>query len=220
MKYFSFALIASCFLFALAAQAKVNFDEATLKQIAELKSSGLIRAKSFWLIEPGEFIMGSADDEADRELHELRHLVKFTESYELQQTEVTQFQWFEIMGENPSYYVKQENCPVHYVVFKHLGEKIPVCLNMPVEWVSWDDVQEFIKELNLQTDDDYAYRLPSEAEWEYAARGGTQTKYYWDLFSQMLKYNIVTRAVLLFYIVTRVLPHDFKPLKLCHFSLL
>lgn len=71
--------------------------------------------------------------------------------------EVTQAQWKAIMGDNPSY-------------FKNCGG------NCPVESVSWNDVQEFIKKLNAKTGK--KYRLPTEAEWEYAARGGTKSKGY------------------------------------------
>ena len=71
-------------------------------------------------------------------------------------TEVTQGPWRAITGSNPS-------------EFSKCGD------NCPVEMVSWDDVQAFIKKLNEKTGKNY--RLPSEAEWEYAARAGTQTAY-------------------------------------------
>jgi len=74
----------------------------------------------------------------------------------MQTTEVTQGQWKAVMGNNPSY-------------FKACGE------NCPVEQVSWYDSQEFIKKIN-QMGEGY-YRLPTEAEWEYAARAGTRTPF-------------------------------------------
>jgi formylglycine-generating enzyme required for sulfatase activity len=70
----------------------------------------------------------------------------------LQTTEVTQGQWVEIMGENPS-------------EFKKCGD------DCPVENVSWDDCQEFIRKLN-ERESTYKYRLPTEAEWEFACRAG------------------------------------------------
>ena len=76
-------------------------------------------------------------------------------SYYIGKYEVTQKQWVEIMGSNPS-------------VFK--GD------NLPVENVSWNDVQEFLRRLNAKTGK--RYRLPTEAEWEYAARGGNRSRGY------------------------------------------
>jgi len=69
--------------------------------------------------------------------------------------EVTQAQWQEVMGSNPSFFKGS---------------------NLPVEKVSWDDVQEFINKLNARTGKNY--RLPTEAEWEFAAKGGNLTKGY------------------------------------------
>ncbi|MCF8367323.1 MAG: formylglycine-generating enzyme family protein [Bacteroidales bacterium] len=77
------------------------------------------------------------------------HQVTLSDFY-MGKYEVTQKQWAEIMGSNPSYFKNCDNCPV--------------------ETVSWNDVQEFIKKLNQLTGKNY--RLPTEAEWEYAARGG------------------------------------------------
>jgi formylglycine-generating enzyme required for sulfatase activity len=76
-------------------------------------------------------------------------------SFSIGKYEVTQAQWKAVMGSNPSY---------------SKGD------NLPVEDVSWNDVQEFIKKLNSQTGKNY--RLPTEAEWEYAARGGSKSKGY------------------------------------------
>lgn len=77
------------------------------------------------------------------------------DNFYMGQTEVTQALWKTVMGDNPSYFN---------------GE------NLPVEMVSWDDVQEFIKKLNQMTG--RTFRLPTEAEWEYAARGGESTSLY------------------------------------------
>jgi len=85
-----------------------------------------------------------------------RHSVTLT-SFEIGKYEVTQGQWEEVMGSNPSYF---DTC----------GD------NCPVEKVSWNDAQTFITDLNSQTGQ--SYRLCTEAEWEYAARAGTETKWY------------------------------------------
>lgn len=110
----------------------------------------------FSKIPAGEFLMGSPTYESNRDSDEAQHKVRISKSFEMQTTEVTQKQWQAIMQTNPS---------------KFIGE------NRPVEQVSWDDIQIFITKLNQQNRDGYTYRVPTEAEWEYAARGGTQTAY-------------------------------------------
>lgn len=106
-------------------------------------------------ISAGTFTMGSPLDETARDADEIPHEVTLTQDYFIQTTEVTQGQWEEIMGENPSFF---PNC----------GS------DCPVEQVSWDDVQEFIATFNEIYADSYSCRLPTEAEWEYAARAGTE----------------------------------------------
>ena len=107
-------------------------------------------------IPPGEFMMGSPEDEQERLDNEgPRHRVTFAQGFWLGKYEVTQAQWQAVMGGNPSY-------------FKGDGK-------LPVECVSWDDCQEFIRKLNAKGEG--AFRLPSEAEWEYACRAGTTTPF-------------------------------------------
>jgi formylglycine-generating enzyme required for sulfatase activity len=77
----------------------------------------------------------------------------------MQATPVTQTQWELVMGENPSNF-----------------KSTPLSGNRPVEKITWDDAKRFIQKLN-ELDPHYTYRLPTEAEWEYAARAGTQTAY-------------------------------------------
>lgn len=83
------------------------------------------------------------------------HLVTLTQGFSIQTNEVTQAQWVDVMGSNPS---ENKNCKY-----------------CPVDSVTWNEVQDFIARLN--TYGDGTYRLPTEAEWEYAARAGTVTKY-------------------------------------------
>jgi len=105
----------------------------------------------------GTFQMGCSDgdDECDADEYP-QHAVTLS-PFKMSAYEVTQGQWEQVMGSNPSY-------------FSSCGS------DCPVEKVSWTDVQAFIRALNSQTGE--SYRLPTEAEWEYAARAGTTTKYY------------------------------------------
>ena len=106
------------------------------------------------LIPAGEFNMGSPSDESWYGSGPA-HIVNIEKPYYLSKYEVTQKQWIKVMGDNPSYIE---------------GD------NLPVMSVSWNDVQNFIKKLNDKEGTD-KYRLPSEAEWEYAAHAGTTTQY-------------------------------------------
>jgi len=118
-----------------------------------IKSLGM----TFVYISQGSFMMGSPTDELGRWDNEIQHQVTLTKGYFMQTTEVTQGQWKAVMGSNPSYF---QNC----------GN------DCPVEQVSWNDVQEFIELLN-QKESTNKYRLPTEAEWEYAARAGSSSAF-------------------------------------------
>ncbi len=106
----------------------------------------------FVKIVPGEFQMGCSSGDNDCTAEEKpAHHVQLTKGFELGKYEVTQAQWQAIMGSNPST-IKGDD--------------------RPVETVSWNDVRDFLAKLNAQNDG-FKYRLPTEAEWEYAARAGT-----------------------------------------------
>jgi len=111
----------------------------------------------FVLIPPGTFRMGSPLSESGRVSNENQHLVTLSKGFYMQTTEVTQGQWKVVMGNNPSN-------------FKNCGD------DCPVETVSWDDAQDFIRKLNIMEDSD-KYRLPTEAEWEYASRAGSKRRF-------------------------------------------
>jgi formylglycine-generating enzyme required for sulfatase activity len=112
---------------------------------------------SFVLLPAGSFTMGSPAGESGRNTGERQRPVTISKPFYLQTTEVTQKQWTQVMGSNPSY-------------FTSFGD------DCPVENVSWNDAQEFIKKLN-QKESGAKYRLPSEAEWEYACRAGSKGRF-------------------------------------------
>jgi len=112
----------------------------------------------FVLIPSGTFTMGSSPNEPYRGSSEVRHKVTISKPFYMQATEVTVKQWHSIMGRRMM--VSQKGAD-----------------NMPVVRVSWFDCMKFIKRLNRLGQG--KYRLPTEAEWEYAARAGTSTAYSW-----------------------------------------
>jgi formylglycine-generating enzyme required for sulfatase activity len=109
-------------------------------------------------------MMGSNSNDNEKPVHE----VTISQPFYMGKYEVTQAQWQAVMGNNPSY-------------FKDCGG------NCPVEQVSWDDAQSFINKLN-ESNDGFRYRLPTEAEWEYACRAGTTGDYAGNL-SEMAWYS-------------------------------
>lgn len=137
---------------ALAAFAQAN-GKAPAKPESITNSLGM----TFVAIPPGTFVMGSSKDEPGREDDETQHTVTLTKGFYLQTTEVTNAQWKAVMKSDPP-------------GFRSCGD------DCPVSSVTWDMTQAFIARLNAQ-DRDNTYRLPTEAEWEYAARAGTTTPF-------------------------------------------
>jgi len=129
---------------------------------------------NFVTIQPGTFMMGSPANEPGRDADETQHLVTLTHGFEMQTTTVTQAQWVQVMGNNPSSFQSANYCPRTFTVMNG----IPMCPNNPVERVSWVDAQRYLIKLNMVVQDGYFYRLPTESEWEYAARSGTQTAFF------------------------------------------
>ncbi len=133
-----------------AARAPIVGQEKTVNL------GGGVKLTLVW-IPPGEFMMGSPGSEANRGSDEgPRHRVKITRGFWMGRYEVTQAQWQAVMGSNPSNFKGSDN---------------------PVERVSWNDCQEFIKKLARKTGQ--RFRLPTEAEWEYACRAGTETVFHY-----------------------------------------
>ena len=110
----------------------------------------------FVRIPPGEFEMGCSPVDLYCEWDEDPHFVRITKGFEMGKYEVTSAQWEAVMGTNPSNFSGP---------------------NRPVEQITWNQVQEFLAKLTAQNDG-YRYRLPTEAEWEYAARAGSKESYF------------------------------------------
>lgn len=125
----------------------------------------------FALIPAGSFLMGSADDDREASRNEKpQHRVSISKSFYLGQYEVTQAQWEIVMGSSP-YELPRSN---NFYGLPGMAERLRNPEN-PVT-VSWNDAQVFIDRLNRK-EGHRRYRLPTEAEWEYAARAGTTTAY-------------------------------------------
>ncbi len=156
-----------------------NKDDVGITGSLEIREGSTIYTNSigmkFSLIPSGSFVMGSPDGtntapagtaELGRSTSETQHFVTISKSFYMQTTEVTQGQWVQVMGSNPSSFY---NCG----------------LNCPVEEVSWYDAQNFIDALNASegrtncnTIPNTCYTLPTESQWEYSARAGTVTAFY------------------------------------------
>ncbi|MCP5241892.1 MAG: formylglycine-generating enzyme family protein [Burkholderiales bacterium] len=113
--------------------------------------------QAFRWCEPGVFLMGSPENEPERNSDELQHKVTLTKGFWIADTPVMQALWQVVMGENPSKFKGDER---------------------PVEMVSWHETQQFIDKMNgLKAE--LKLCLPSEAQWEYACRAGTTTPFSW-----------------------------------------
>jgi len=112
----------------------------------------------FVLISAGTFVMGSPPNEQHRDPDETVHEVTLSTPFFMQTTEVTLAQWWKVMGKK--FFGRRKGAP-----------------DLPVVRVSWFDCQEFIQKMNQRGEG--TYRLPTEAEWEYACRAGTTTAYSW-----------------------------------------
>ena len=143
--------------------------------------SNLAPIFSFRRIPKGEFKMGSPRGERNRYSNEDRKPVEISKAFEIMETEVTQKQWFQVTGRNPSFFKRWGDCD-------NWDRVNVMCPDNPVERVTWNEVQGFIKRLNdsmgmrgckgSPKHPSGCYRLPTEAEWEWAVRAETKTAYF------------------------------------------
>jgi formylglycine-generating enzyme required for sulfatase activity len=146
-----------------AAERKRQQEEAARRREEERRPKPQYPANlkfEFVQIRPGEFDMGCSPGEGACSSDEKpQHHVRISKGFEMGKYLVTQAMWESVMGSNPSYFKGADR---------------------PVEQVSWNDAQEFLQRLNAKNDG-YRYRLPTEAEWEYAARAGSTAARYGEL---------------------------------------
>jgi formylglycine-generating enzyme required for sulfatase activity len=127
-----------------------------VEQAPGASAAASIANMKFVRIPAGDFVMGCSPGDTECDADERpAHRVRITKAFEIGKYEVTQAQWEAVMGTIPGSFRGADR---------------------PVEMVSWDDAQEFLKRLNARQDG-YRYRLPTEAEWEYAARAGSSEKH-------------------------------------------
>jgi formylglycine-generating enzyme required for sulfatase activity len=131
---------------------ELRYDKAGLYTDLIIKG---ITQRCRW-IPPGIFCRGSPSSEKERYGNENQHQVTLSHGFWLADTVCTQALWKAVMGDNPAFFTENKN--------------------NPVEQVSWDDVQNFIKQLNILIPG-LGAQLPTEAQWEYACRAGTSTPF-------------------------------------------
>ena len=148
-------LLVAPFTETKAKEAQKEVAKSLQREVEEKADLGKGVNLDLVLIPAGKFMMGSPEKEKGRHDDETQHEVTLTKPFYMGKFEVTQEQWETVMGHNPSLRAKEAN--------------------LPVENVSWEDCQEFIKKLNAKTNG--GYRLPTEADWEYSCRAGTTTAY-------------------------------------------
>lgn len=137
----------------------ISCSQATSKDPSTIDLGGNVTLEMV-KIPAGTFNMGSPLNEEERETNEdSLHAVTISKDFYLGKYEVTQAQWKAIMNNNPSE--------------SKVGD------SYPVEMVSWDDCQKFITALNTKNTQYGTFRLPTEAEWEYACRANSTTRYFW-----------------------------------------
>ena len=147
-------------IFVLLMVFAITYTQSHNKSQKEPLSVGSVIKDAPYNIETVYIPAGTLKWEADYERHAM---VVSLESFYIGKVEVTQKQWKSVMGNNPSEFI---------------GD------NLPVANVNWPDAREFLKKLSEKTG--YKYRLPTEAEWEYACRAGSTTDYYFGNDTSLL----------------------------------
>jgi formylglycine-generating enzyme required for sulfatase activity len=162
-----------------------NGETTPLPGTAELDLGDGVKLK-FARVEPGKFLMGSPPSEEGRGENELRREMEITKPYGLGVYEVTQAQYLQVMGMKPSgFSIKGDSRERVYGLNTD---------DFPVENVSWDDAMDFCRIVSLLPsvrDKGWVVDLPTDAEWEYAARAGTADAFHYgvSLSSEQANFN-------------------------------
>ncbi len=149
--FFSFPLVSICLLMLFPTMGQADNQPVGTQAQRFSNSIGI----EFVLVAAGSFQMGTHENEDGTNKEKPRHRVSISKPFYISKYEITQKQWQQVMGHNPSI---------------HVGP------TRPVDKVSWNDAQMFLQRLNAQ-EKTTSYKLPTEAQWEYAARAGSQTSY-------------------------------------------
>jgi formylglycine-generating enzyme required for sulfatase activity len=161
-------------------QGKILSNLARMRVIYDAAPPGMVKLPA------ATFVMGSPATEHERISDEIQHTVKLTKDIYMSKHEVTQREYQALIGNNPSYFASQD----------FNGMPINPDLNRPVEQVSWNDATNYCAKLTVSERAagrllaGWEYRLPTEAEWEYACRAGTGTPFHYgsDLRSGMANF--------------------------------
>jgi formylglycine-generating enzyme required for sulfatase activity len=168
-----------------AQESVANGEIAPLPRTLELDLGDEVKMKVA-RVEPGRFSMGSSPNELERRDDELQHEVKITKAYCMGVYLVTQAQYRQVMGMNPSMF-----SPRGRLKDKVVGLATD---DFPVESVSWEDAMDFCRMVSLLPDvkgKGWVVDLPTEAQWEYACRAGTNTEFHHgnSLSSEQANFN-------------------------------
>jgi len=137
--------------FCAAVSLKIGRQERREKTV-HVNGAGIVVV----YIPPGKYLMGSPEKESLRQSDEgPQRLVTIAGGFWMGKYEVTQGQWKAVMGQNEAWFEQKDD--------------------YPIEWISWDQAKDFVDNLNEKTG--LRFRLPTEAEWEYACRAGTDTPF-------------------------------------------
>ncbi len=138
-------------------------------------SAQIVAPKNMVLIKAGTFVMGSPETEKERNFDEMQHTVTLTRDFYMGKYEVTQGEYLAVMAKNPSLFQTRDQN----------GKTISSDLNRPVEGINWNDATNYCGKLTTlertagRLPEGWQYRLPTEAEWEYACRAGTSTAFHY-----------------------------------------